>query len=295
MASPATPTTWNWLAPEPPPQDFIRDHFVTREDFPAAHRQAVERALIYAREQPDFQALVPDLGSLFLSCATIYMHYSGGLTHRRLRNLTGGNMISAGRATALLWRLRLGNFIEVGAPARRGAVRHFVPTATMHDGLRQRLRIELEAVSLLDPALIPLVDRFEETEVFAAFMRALGDDVIVSGAHHYPALDAFFKIAGRTHACLIVYALLEDVKDQRVFPPHGESTISVTALASRFGLARSHVRRVIGLLQGEGLIRVTLDGRILNPALSDTLRLMQGVIFSNYLRAGHRALKALAG
>jgi len=284
---------WDWNDPAPVPPDYIRNILCTHPAFSAAHRQSVFGALAFADAHPRFQEQVPDIGTLFLCCAALYMDCSGGLTHRRLREMMGrSTLLSAGRASAILWRLRLGKLIEPDP----GGGRSFVPTTSMRDGLLGRFALDLGPIALLEPGFAPVAERFDERDVSCAYVCAMAEDIIRNlDPQPYAELNPFYELAGRNNAILILYALLEGVPADGNFPPVGESAVTVSSLARRFNLSRSHVLRVLRHMEELGLIETREAARYLTPALADTLRFFQGVSFCTYLRAAAKALPVAQG
>ena len=265
--------------------------------FSACHRKYVEGALAYAGENAAFQTIASDMGQYFLCSIAVYMDASGGLTHRRLRALMGdAGILSAGRATALLWRLRLGKFIEpVDTDAGEGLLKQFVPTPAMVQAFRERLRVDFGALAILEPAVEPLLARFDEPDMYRLIIQLMGEDLIGSAARPDSRLEEFHMIAARAAGVLIMYDMAASVESADDFPASGPVTSSVAALARRFGVSRSHVLSL--LRQMEKARFTTFDaatGRVMvQPLMRETLRHFQGVVATGQLRVAHRVLAAI--
>ncbi|MCF8506359.1 MAG: hypothetical protein K9G59_15715 [Caulobacter sp.] len=277
-------------------EDFLQSVVLASPGFPEAHRQAVEGALAYAHGHTAFQATVSDAGQFFLCGVALYMDASGGLTHRRLRGLMGDSgLISAGRASALLWRLRLGKFIEpLDGDAGKGLLKRFVPTRAMEDAFRERFRVDLQAITILEPAIAPVLARLDEPAVFRGLIRQMGDDLISAAVREEPRLKVYNRIAARTAGVLVMYELVTSVTGEGDFPCCGVAATSVAGLARKFGVSRSHILSLLRQMEAAGFIRFDADsGRpVILPPMREALRLCEALVFMGQIRAGHRVLVA---
>lgn len=277
-------------------EDFLQSVVLASPRFSEAHRRAVEGALAYAQGHAAFQATVSDTGQFFLCGVALYMDASGGLTHRRLRGLMGDSgIISAGRASALLWRLRRGGFIEpFDGDAGKGLLKRFVPTQAMEDAFRERFRVDLRAIESLEPAIAPVLTRLDEPAIFRGMIRQMGDDLISAAMREEPRLKAYNLIAARTAGVLVMYELATSVKDEGDFPACGLVGTSVAGLARRFGVSRSHALSLLRQMAEAGFIRFDADsGRpVILPPMREALRLSGALVFMGQIRAAHRVLVA---
>lgn len=286
---------WDIAFGERVPEDFLQREVLGAPGFAAAHRAAIEGALEYSQGHAAFQSTVSDIGQFFLCSLALYLDASGGLSHRRLRDLIGGTgLISEGRASAVLWRLRLGKFVEPD-DVGEGKLKRFVPTRAMEEAFRERVRVDIAALVSLDPAAAALLARLDEPEVFKPFIRQMGDDMIASAGKPDPRLEAFYKVAARTMGVLIIYELVRTTPDDGSYPPRGLSAASVAGLARRFKVSRSHVLSLLRQMETLGFLAFDpKTGRpVLREALSEALRVFQALVFTGQLRAAHRALAGL--
>lgn len=279
-------------------EHFLQSVVLASPHFSAAHRQAVDGALDYAQGHAAFQATVSDSGQFFLCGVALYMDASGGLTHRRLRGLMGDSgIISAGRASALLWRLRLGKFIEpLDGHAGEGLLKRFVPTRAMEDAFRERFRVDLRAIERLEPAIAPVLARLDEPAIFRGMIRQMGDDLISAAVREEPRLKAYNLVAARTAGVLVMYELAASVKAEGDFPCCGLAGTTVAGLARQFGVSRSHVLGLLRQMEAAGFIRFDEDsGRpVILPLMRDALRLSEALVFMGQIRAAHRVLVTTA-
>lgn len=288
---------WEAAVGERVSEDFLQTVVLADPRFPAAHRQSVDSALAYSQGHAAFQATVSDMGQYFLCSLAIYMDVSGGLTHRRIRALMGDTgILSAGRASALLWRLRMGKFIEpLDSDAGKGLTKRFAPTQTLADAFHERLWLDFRALETLEPAVAPLLARFREPEVFSLIIRLMGDDMISSATRMDPRLTALHDIGARSAGILIMYDLAASVPGDGAFPACGQVTSSVAGLSRKFGVSRSHVLSLLRQMEATGFITFdTASGRpAIQPPLRDALRRFQGLIATGQLRVAHRVLVML--
>lgn len=297
QAAPATGLeAWEAAVGDRVDEAFLQSVVLASPEFSRAHRQAVEGALAYARGHAAFQATVSDAGQFFLCGVALYMDASGGLTHRRLRGLMGDSgIISAGRASALLWRLRLGKFIEpLDNGAGEGLLKRFVPTRAMEDAFRERFRVDLRAIERFEPAIAPVLARLDEPAIFRGMIRQMGDDLISAAVREEPRLTAYNLIAARTAGVLVMYELAASVKDEDDFPRCGLAGASVAGLARQFNVSRSHALSLLRQMAAAGFIRFDADtGRaVILPPMREALRLSEGLVFMGQIRAAHRVLVA---
>jgi hypothetical protein len=276
---------WDWSGQSAVPEASLRA-VMEHPAFARAQRHAIEGALAFAGRNPAFQSMMLDTGGFFLCFVTLYMHATTGITHRHLRELAGGGMLSAGRATALLWRLRHGRFVE------QGADKSYRPTQILREGMRGRMRIEFEAMLPLEPGVRVILDRFDEDPMFDGFVRAMVSVMMedVRRPAVIPRLEAFDRIGARAAGILTIYALVAALPEQPIYPPSGVAPVSVSGLARRFGVSRRQVLRLLREMEAAGFVAAAGEGWEVLPELGEVLRLFQAAAFVQLLRAGHRAL-----
>lgn len=278
---------WDWLAADRVPEDSLQ-HLMAHPQLPQLQYRVVRGALAFADANREFQSLAADAGSFFLCCVALYMDCTGGITHRRLRAMTGGTgLISAGRATALLWRLRASGMIEAAPDDSR----RFVATAVIREIMRERLRVEFDPLTLLDPDIASLMARFDAPGIFDALMIQLGEDLMGSAGRPDARLQDMGRLLAHNCGIMLLYALIEAMGEDTQFPPRGSARVSVSALARRFGLSRSHVLRVLRMIEEMGWLTSEGDLRTLGPRLGAELRMFHALMALGALRAACRALR----
>jgi hypothetical protein len=258
---------------------------MARPGYGAALRKATAEALAFFDAEPVANALFTDLGSFALGIIALSLHATGGITHRRLQGLShSSTALSRGRASAILAALRIKGFARRGPPQKRGTPVHYEPDARLTHFFQMRFRIELRAA--LDPALTDVMAAFDDPRVFNSFIGLFGAEMVRAGTRPMEDVDMLNRIGARRCGLLIVYALMQAADTGGDFPPTGPYAVSISALARRFAVSRSHVTRVIRLIESEGLLRrTTREGEgILLPALATA--------FARYVAIGQIAVLA---
>ena len=263
----------------------------------AAMRHSVTRSVAYYDTAPVMHRNLKDVSRFLLGVVALYLDATGGLTHRRLRELSGQTgIVSAGTATALLLRLRLIGYVAPAETLPNGATRLYRPTAAMITAFRERFRIELEACALIDSRVAPVLDQLEEPEVFPHLMSVMGEDAINAARH--PRADAISidRLALRTAGMLIMFHLMLEADRGEAFPPVGEAQVSVSSLARRYEVSRSHVLTVLRDAEEMGLIVRLGEGRWrLEPLLGEVFRTFYAVLYLGAIKGARVARAAMVG
>ena len=262
-----------------------------------AMRHSVTRALEYYRANPLMHRNLKDVGRFVLGAVALYLDATGGLTHRRLRTLSGqSGLISAGAASAVLLRLRLIGYVTPEGPQVNGQIKLYRPTAAMSEAFRERLRIELEAASVFNPRVAAVLQRLGEPEVFPTLMAILGPDTIAAARHPHPDTAGLDRISTRTAGMMLMFRILSEADQGGDFPPAGEVAISVSGLAREFEVSRSHVLTVLRDAEQAGLMtRVEGDGRWrLEPQLGEAFRTFYAVLYMGMVKSARAAHAAMS-
>lgn len=266
------------------PHSAIPIAILGHPNFHNAQRASYQAALDYCQAHPDMQSAISDMGSLLLCIVALYLDATGGVTHRRLRALMGkSGAVSAGRATALLWQLRRKDFIQ---PGRRDGKACFVPTQAMRDAMQERVRHEIRAAVHIEPALQSYLARFEGDALFPAIWSRLGDDLLDAATKVDPSLADLHVIGDRAYGFAMTYAIAAADWDAP-----GTAAPAGAALARTYGTSRSHVFRVLKLMEQFGYLEVRNTERFVTPRLREALRQFQCMTYAATLRAAHRALR----
>ncbi len=287
---------WHAAAPRAGVDPRAVERMLASPGFDAAVRKSVTDALAFFARNTSFNLNFLDHGTYFLGALALYLHVTGGLSHRRLAALCGtSRLLSAGRASAILLSLWSKGFLVRGEHRGEDRTVRYTPTARMMTAYRERLKIEFEASALIEPAIAPLLARWDEPGVFECYLRLAGEDLVHAANTPTPEVDVFNRIGAFRASMLVLYVLMETADDGGAFPPLGSASTSISALAARFRVSRSHARRVLRLWEEAGLLaRGETEGTArLTPLLHATFKRYVAINFIIALRYGHAALLAL--
>lgn len=264
-----------------------------------ALRHSVSAALDYFHANQVMHRNVRDIGRLILGVVALYLDATGGLTHRRLRALSGQTgVISAGTATAVLFRMRAIGYVHREETGGSGLQRRYVPTPEMVRAFQDRLRFELEAAAMVIDGCGAILPRYEEPGVFRAVIAVMGRETMQAVRNPRPDLDALNRLSVRTAGLLVLFDIVHAAdRPGAPFAAEAEVEVSVAALARRYEISRSHVLSILrDLSAADFLERLSSDGlwRI-KPALRDALLTFFTVIYAGMAGVESEALAALDG
>ncbi|MDO8380602.1 hypothetical protein [Phenylobacterium sp.] len=260
---------------------------LAKPELDEAMRRSVRGAVAYYDAAPILHRNVKDVSRFLLGVVALYLDASGGLTHRRLRELSGkSGILSAGTATAVLLRLQLIGYVTRGE-APNGLPRLYKPTSVMAKAFRERMRIELESVALLEPGVRTLLDDLDDAETFGAFMAVMGEQSMQAAGAPNHDIAPFNALSLRSAGLLILFDLMMRADRGGPYPPQGEVEVSVAALARRYEVSRSHVLSVLRDIEAAGwMTRAGVDATwVLTPALGETVRIFYGITYLGLIRA----------
>jgi len=261
-----------------------------------AIRRSIRGALTSVQTDPVLHQNLKDVGRFMLGVAALYLDATGGLTHRRLRDLSGrSGLSSAGTATALLLRMRLIGYVQPDELLSNGAAKRYRPTDHMTAAFRNRVRIELQACADLDPAAAEVLARLDEPGIFARLIGELGGAAFEAARNPHPDARAIDVFAMRSAGMLIMYQLLNDADDGGPFPPSdGEVDVSIAAYARRFKVSRSHVLTVLRDAESFGVLTRLDGGRVrMETEAGKVFRLFYAVIYLGLMEGCRRTLDRL--
>src|SRR5690242_7761717 len=91
--------------------------------FGEALHHSVTKAIDHITIDPQLHGTFRDLGHVMLASLALFMDATGGLTHRRLRDLSANSgALSSGRAAALLLRLQFIGYVKGAPDHKNGSV-----------------------------------------------------------------------------------------------------------------------------------------------------------------------------
>ena len=270
--------------------------FLARPGMDDAMRRSVLGAVAYYDAAPTLHRDVKDVSRFLLGVLALYLDASGGLTHRRLRELSGkSGILSAGTATAVLLRLQMIGYVT-RAEVANGHSRPYKPTPAMEAAFRGRMRIEFEALTHLTDETSEMLARFDEPAVFSMLMAMMGDQSMMAAGSPNPDIAAFNALAVRSAGLLILFDVMAKADRGGAFPPVGEVELSVAAIARHYHVSRSHVLSVLRDIEAAGWAeKGPREGVwILLPALGTDIRIFYGITYLGLIRATEMAFERLA-
>ena len=222
-------------------------------------------SLVLAAQDKRVDGIFKDIGRYGAAIWAIYLHFTGGLTLPRLKEVCArSKVLSPGRARALLIYLQLLGYVKV-LPRSASGLKQYVPSTPLMGAFKAQTRIGLEALAMIDPNFQIIVDNLDEPEVFRAFMTEFGEGAVnasVAVDQSAPFWNIF--LARNAGAQILQLMLIADMD-------HGEKPfpVSVAAMARQLNVARSHVTRVLQMAEKANLLERKPDGTVL---LFDELR-----------------------
>ncbi|MEJ0028590.1 MAG: hypothetical protein WDN01_21410 [Rhizomicrobium sp.] len=262
--------------------------------FSEAMRFVAGEALSLLDRNPTQHRLFDDSGRFVLGVLALYLDATGGLTHRRLRDLSSAaGSLSSGRATAILMHLRVIGYVEPADVQQSGPVRRYVPTRTMLAAFKARLRIEFDAASKIEPEVGRLLARFDEPEVFRLVCATTGDILMGAAPRTRAELAIIQKTAARRSGMLLLYCLHQAADKGGAFPAPGTLQPNLALLATRLHTSRGHILSLMReLQQAGGYIHNTNGIDSITPLLSEAFAKHYAIILIGVLICTHRVLNA---
>lgn len=201
-----------------------------------------------------FHRSINDMGVFLLGLFALYLHYTKGLSHRQLRDFGGkASLVSAGRATAILWRLQHLKLIHPVDDYRSGAVRLYRPEPLMIEAYRSRMALECQALSMVEPVGLRMGD-LRALDLFRRLTVEQGRMVLAAAAQPNAFVAPIIDLSMKTAGMPLIYHLIDAAFAAGAGRPAGTIEVSVAAAARRFGVSRAHIARLITRMEGLGYI-----------------------------------------
>ena len=216
-----------------------------------------------AEIDPAFDALQKDAGRFLASSWAMSLHLSGGLTLPRLKEACArAGIMSPGRARSLIQFFLFLRYIEAQPPVERGAPIRYVPTQAMLESRGTMVRIGLEAVSVIEPAVSVVLSRLDDPDILSRFLAHLGDSYLPSVLGKQPYMQ-FMDTFIEPHAGVALIDLIVEAGEGDEFPSSRPIPISINALAQRLRVSRAHIRRLLDRGHERGMLTRQDDGTVL--------------------------------
>lgn len=263
--------------------------------FPDAARALAANMLAAAAADRALDGIFKDAGRYLVALLAISMHVSGGgLTLPRLKAMGAATgFLSPGRARAVLIYLRYLGYVELFPARRRGEPARYLPTRRFQVAWRAHMRAALRAACLIESSAELVLERLERTDVFDAFARHQCQGIMESARGADQHMD-FVRIFLQRHAGIQIAWTLIGAGREGEFPPREPLQISLAAMARRFSVSRTHVRRLLDDAERSGLFRGNDDGTIVfEPAGRAQIELVYATQLVLLLAAAAKTLREM--
>jgi hypothetical protein len=234
-----------------------------------------------------------DISRLAYGYLVVYLEARGGITLKGIQELSQAiGVASPGRAQAILFHLRAIGYIQPDTANTNRRSRHYVPSPEMKANLREVLADELRAFSLIEPEAGIAADRLAEPDFFRAFMVRFGEGM-VAGLKNRPA-RVISHFAERNAGLIILWDILLSAQEGDSYPPRGLLKMSVTELAQKYEVSRSHVFRLLRDAETLGLLKRNADEQTgtIEDVLADDVTEFQVTVFLGLAVCCHHAFQA---
>lgn len=248
--------------------------------------------LAQAEADPALDGILKDAGRNVAAKCLAYLHVTGGLTLPRLKELCASvGLVSPGRARALLLYLRYVGYVQLLPLRHKGAPAQYLPTDRFLKTWRNHMRAMLAAAAAIEGAAGLVLHDLDVVGVFETFVRCISEGYL-EGLHNIDPNSPFFRVFMHRYAgTQLVHLLVTATPD--AFPPQEPFASSISAAARRFGVSRTHIRRLLVAAEKEGLLRLEQDGTVrLEPSGRDAIDHIYATQILVFLIAAARTLKA---
>ena len=259
-----------------------------RPGFAAAVRNSTIAPLALLDQDPRFYRCIGDIPTYAMAVLALYLNLKDGIHHRGLQEITGkGGLFSAGRATAILWRLQSAGMIAPTDAFSSGKRRRYAPAPAMQQAIRDCYRIELESLSLMDARAGAALDRYSDPLIFDTMIAALAERLLEATQLDDEMLEPLAQVGRRSMGLMIAYSLAAGAFKAGREQAEGVIEVNFSDLARRLGVSRAHGRRVLALLEPAGLQRDEANPNrfTLTPAFTDAYETYFGAMFMQVIQA----------
>ncbi len=202
-------------------------------------------------------------------------------------------LCSPGRVGALMGLMRFGGFIISETDRADRRKRRLMPSPKLLDEHRRRWTSNYDAMRAVLPGATTVLTQIRTQRFRDALLSELGAHYLAGfrPLAHAPALAS---VADSNAGLLIVAGILLRQRRRSACPQSDPIPISISAVARRFAVARSHVRNVLTQAEAAGLLVRSADGAgvVTLPALDTSIHRFFAALFLLFDRCGARALVA---
>jgi hypothetical protein len=264
---------------------------IAQPGFPDACRLVLKYALERTGRNVLMTRVTKDISRLVYGYIVLYLDARGGITLTAIQDLCQEVGIAGrGRARMLLFHLRAIDYIRPTPKGSDRRVQHYLPSPDMQASLRDAVSDELRAFSPVEPAAAHAADRLVEPEFFKAYMLRLGQ--AVTRALKIRPVRLLSHFSERNAGLIILWDILASAEEGDVYPPRGRLQMSVSGLADKYEVSRSHVFRLLRDAEQLGLLKRDPDEQtgVIAEELRQDLIGYHVDIFTGLAMCAHHAL-----
>ncbi len=216
---------------------------------------------------------------------------TSGLTPTRMKAVCiEQHICSPGRATAMLSLMRFAGYLSPDTAVADRRHRPLVPTQKLIDLLRARWRLHFAAMAPLFADGEVMLAAVDDATLLKPFVVAMAERFLAGFrvATHAPELGLFSE---RNGGMLIFASLLSSGEEDDTMPPTRPVPISISALARRFAVSRTHVLKLIQDAEADGAIARQGDRIVLSPQLADATQTFFATMFLFFAGCAREAMR----
>ncbi len=217
---------------------------------------------------------------------------TSGLTPTRMKAVCVEQQIcSPGRATAMLSLMRFAGYLAPDAAVADRRHRPLVPTQKLIDLLRTRWRLHFAAMAPLFADGEAMLAAVDDPALLKPFVTAMGERFLAGFrvATHAPSLGLFSE---RNGGMMIFASLMTAGGEDDTMPPTRPVPISISALARRFAVSRTHVLKLIQDAEADGTIRRQGDRIVITPQFADATRTFFATMYLFFADCARETMRA---
>lgn len=290
----------DWRLRTDPDVDYPRDIARLRAHprFGEAVRHNIASTLGFIDENPAYFRAFTDWGQYMLGMIALYLDATGGIRHRRLREMSSGlTLVSAGRATAALIQMRMAGYIRPETRSLSGRAQSYAVLPAMRDVFRRRMRIDIESAAILEPEAEALLARYDQPPVFPVLCDVSGQILLNSSR---PVKSMGFEVMNvlieRRAGLMLMCALFLAADSGGRFPAHGPVDTNVARLSERLGVSRGQILAMLRVLEEAGYYKRESHGPdAITPAFREIFEVFFALMFVASLALANLTLLAVTG
>ena len=258
-------------------------------------RAGIGAALVHHAANAVGSQIFSDAGMVLAGFAALMLDARGALTHSGFRaTASAGGLMSPGRASAMLARMRATGFIAPASTTKGGRVRRYTATPAMVWEFRQRAGMDLAALAVLDPRGGAILSSIEDREALLEFCRCWGEVQEGAIVSKDQVGAPFFRIIEHHLAVTLVMALFVSIDDGGEFPRSGQTPLTLVGLANRLRTSTTHTRRLLDGLAADGYVTLAERRIAVTPALVAEANLFFATLMIGVAEMAARFLRARA-